>query len=734
MNEPRPDARPESRQRAVRTMPTRRRRSGRRFPFGIVIGLALFAAVLQGSGTLDLGIPLGPLDSSRPAGSGLSLPAISALPTPRMPAAVRRAVGAVDPTADEAPTPEPAPVQQAGFESVAARQVEPAAGQAGAAAPDPLTPPLPLSGDPLNELLPALSVRTDGYRSEVERAWFSGGSDLANRTLNARTRALQLGATNYEGASRALLAPSAGGVRLKRALLAVQMAPDLPLARMQLATAYFDDGKYVRASKEMIAGVMAIPRNLEATLWLASSLLAMFAAVLTIGSLAFIVWVGVSVFRHAAHDVGDLVSREMPGFARAALLASLLLVPVALGEAFMGLIVGLFLLGFLYCEAGYRRALTLAAVLLLLGLYPVTRLAGLALTTLDSDPVAAAADSVVRSMASDSDIASLVRAAEQDDWLAEAALALHERRSGDPAVAMARYQRLLERTPTDPVVLAVLSNMHFERGENERSIQLDERAAALVRSATLLFNLSQVYARSFRMDEFEGAMAQAQAVDPEVVADLSRTAAPDFVADLAFPSAPIRDRMIENAGGERFVDPVSRALMPGRLGNSWMATAGGFVLAALLGGFLRGRWEHSSSCDRCGRRICNRCDGTVWNSQICDGCHHLFHRPETTDPSMRMARLSELRQRETRIGRIAVAASLIVPGVGGMLAKRPDLSFLGLLLFGWAVLLLLWRDGIVVDPLAVGAAGPLVFAVAGGFAVLAYALVVFVSLLIRRSL
>ena len=99
-----------------------------------------------------------------------------------------------------------------------------------------------------------------------------------------------------------------------------------------------------------------------------------------------------------------------------------------------------------------------------------------------------------------------------------------------------------------------------------------------------------------------------------------------------------------------------------------------------------------------------------------------------------MGRLSELRERETRSGRIAVAASLIVPGVGGMLAKRPDLSFLGLLLFGWAVLLLLWRDGIVVDPLAVGAAGPLVFAVAGGFAVLAYALVVFVSLLIRRSL
>lgn len=581
---------------------------------------------------------------------------------------------------------------------------------------------------------PPLTQRTDGFRSEVERVWFSSGTDPSTRALATRTQSLQLGATNYEGAARALLAGEKPvGTGLERAVLAVRLAPDLPFARMKLAAAYLDEGEFGSAAQEAIEAVRAIPKNLEATLWLAGSLLAMFAAVLIGGSLVFIVWVGTSAFPHAVHDVGDLVSNEMPDFARAALLASLLLVPVLLGEAFMGLVLGLFLLGLVYSPPGCRRALTLAAILLLVGLYPMTRLAGVALTALDSDPVAGAADAVVRSMTSPADLDVLLRA-EKSDSLAAYALALHERRSGDPAVARVRYEGLRKEAPIDPILLANLSNMHFERGENELAIRLAERAATQVRSATLLFNLSQVYARSFQMDEFEGAMAQAQAVDPEVVAGLSRSAAPDFVADLEFPQAPIRERLIENASGERFLQPVSRALMPGRLGESWKHTAGGFFAVAVLGFLLRGRWEHSSTCGRCGRRICNRCDGSVWNNQICDGCHHLFHRPETTDPAMRMARLSELRSREALLSKLAVAASTLVPGVGGLLAKRADLSFLGLLFFAWAGVLFFGRDGIVVDPLAVGAAGPLLFLIAGGLAALGYVTTVGIGLLIRRSL
>lgn len=733
---PRRAKRPETREHR----PTRRRKSGIRIPFGSLLGLAACAVLLQWSGVLDLGLPIGFGPDRAPTPIGGRRPASVADAQTELRDMVSSAARLVDAGGGSPEPPEPSSSsrpEDAGDTGLSAH--DPSAGDPEAstaqavAGPDAAAGAAPASaGEPPGEATVS-GARSDGYRSEVERAWFTAGGDLADRAVHARTRALQLGAVNYEAASRALVAPATEGQDLERIELAARLSPDLPLARMELGAAYFEDGQYLYALREVVAGVAAIPRNLEATAWLAASLLAMFAVVLTIGSLVFIVWVGISVFRHAAHDVGDLVSRQMPEFARAALLGCLLLVPVLMGEALMGVVAALFLLGFSYCEAGYRRALALAAVLLMLGAYPVTRLAGMALTALDSDPVAAAAHAVVRSTSSSADL-EILRAAADDDWLAEVALALHERRAGDSDAARARYEQLLERFPTDPVVLATLSNMYFERGENERAIELGQRAAAVAPSATLLFNLSQVYARSFRMEEFESAMAQAQHLDAGVVAELSRAKAPDFVADPGFPVEPLRDRMIQAAGGDRFVDPVSRLLMPGRIGHGWKNTAATFAAAALLGLVLGGRWEHASTCQRCGRRICGRCDGTVWNSRICDGCHHLFHRPESTDPAMRMARLSALRAREGRIARLATAASVLLPGVGGLLARRPDLSFLGLFFFVWAVLLLLWHDGVVVDPLAVGAAGPLLFVTGAGVAVLAYLLVVTLGLVIRRKL
>ena len=101
---------------------------------------------------------------------------------------------------------------------------------------------------------------------------------------------------------------------------------------------------------------------------------------------------------------------------------------------------------------------------------------------------------------------------------------------------------------------------------------------------------------------------------------------------------------------------------------------------------------------------------------------------------MRTLRLAQLRAREVRLGRLAVVGSMLLPGVGGLLVKRADLSLLGLFFFAWASVLWLWRDGIVADPLAIGAAGPLVFAVAAGIAVLGYGTVVGVGLMIRRRL
>ncbi len=357
-------------------------------------------------------------------------------------------------------------------------------------------------------------------------------------------------------------------------------------------------------------------------------------------------------------------------------------------------------------------------------------IAGFALTALDSDPVSAAMHEITQDGESSVGLETLV-AAEQDDWLAQYALALRERRAGNAAVALERYRQLLEIRPQDPVILSTLANIHFEEGQNDRSIELSERAVGLTRSATLLFNLSQAYARSFRMSEFEAAMARAQEVDAARVAALSGMTEPDFVADLPFGVAPLLNRIIRRAERDVFGDPIARMIMPGLLGRSWIATSAGFGLAAFFALLVGGRWHHSSTCTRCGRRICRRCQGKIWNKELCEGCHHLFERPETTDTKLRMARLAQLRRREVRVARWATAASVLVPGAGGFLARRPGLGFLGLFFFAWGAVLLIGRDGVVPDPLAVGAVAPLAFSVAGGLVAIGYALVVTAGLRIR---
>ncbi|MCP5040979.1 MAG: hypothetical protein GY944_08100, partial [bacterium] len=223
-------------------------------------------------------------------------------------------------------------------------------------------------------------------------------------------------------------------------------------------------------------------------------------------------------------------------------------------------------------------------------------------------------------------------------------------------------------------------------------------------------------------------------LDAETVAELSRIGDSDFVADLGFPIAALRSRLLAAAKEQGASQVAIEWLMPGWLGGHWTRIAGGFGLMALLGGIVSSRFERASSCTRCGKRICARCDGAVWNADTCDACHHLFHRPETTDPVLRMKRLYELQARDSRVGRLAVLVSILVPGAAGLLARRPDLGFLGILSCGFAFVFFAWSGGVVPDPLAVGTAGTLAFLMAGGVAVLVYMMVVAAGLVMRRNL
>lgn len=569
----------------------------------------------------------------------------------------------------------------------------------------------------------------------IEAAWFEAHDDLGERVWATRRASFAHGIWNLDGAARALLATP--GVPLERAEAAVALAPDLPAAHMAWARARWLEGESpVSALRTAGGALLAFARHPEGALWLGGSVLLLLAMGLAYGGLLSIGVASLFALPHAAHDLADLVSRRMPAFGRAALLATLLIVPVVLGEGVLGLVLGLFAVTAIYGARRQRVALFVAGSAVLCGAFPVAELAGRALGALPQDPVARAALATSRGLVTPADVARL-EAAPASDLLARQGLARLARRAGRLGEADALYQSLVAQRPEDPVVLTNAANVRLHLGHMESAFDLYRRALEADDSAVVLFNLSQAYGRAFQVDDLTQALALAQAQNGDLVADLTRlqgTQPEGFVVDLPLATRDLVPRALRRADGNAFAAEFRSTWAPGRLGASWQLVGGILVGTLLLGGLLGKLFRASRWCTRCGRRVCPRCHASASRGALCTPCNRLFYQPELTDRSLRLARIDALRERSERLDKLASGASVVIPGIAGVLARRPLLGFWGALWFVIGAGALLSRDGLVPDPLVAGDAGPLALAVVATLAGAAYAISVGAALAARRRL
>ncbi len=545
-----------------------------------------------------------------------------------------------------------------------------------------------------------------------------GDGSLQERIEATRFRALSLGSGSIDTAGRWLLSQKALGTAEERVRGAVRLAPDLPLVHAVAAWTFAEAGEPKRALASFGAALLAVPRHLEASLWLEGTLLAIATVALAVGSLFFLLVASMQRASDAAHDLGDALWPSMPAFSRAALLATIFFVPFVLGEGWALAACVLFAIAIAYGDSRMRVASVLAALLLLIAVHPLAERTGRALVALGSDPVARAVHAIAAGNESAEDRTLVANAAEAD-LLAARAGALGARRKGDLAEAARRYAFLLERRPHDPIALTNLGNLHYYENRTEEAIDFYERALATGPSAEILFNLSQAHARRFEVVAFDRALAQAQALDPAVIAELSRFGNQGFVIDLPIPKAEIRGRFLAAAEGDEFALAFRQRIAPGLLGRNLYASLLGFVGFGVLGALARVRLGPSSRCGRCGRRICVRCDESVWNGSVCDGCRQLAGRPEGVAVDQRRDRLFELEKRAGRLPRRLRFASGWIPGLAGLGVGRPDRALLACVCFAGAVASLYWVRGVVPDPMVMGPAGP---AALGLLAVVAFAI------------
>ena len=570
----------------------------------------------------------------------------------------------------------------------------------------------------------------------IEQAWFTPAATLHGRITATRRAALEVGVWNYDAGALGVL--RGGGVDaapVERARAAVRLAPDLPLARMELAEAiWLHEEAPMSALRAVGDAMLAATRHTQASLWFAGSGLTVLAMALVLGGLLSIGLAAAFAAPHAAHDLGDLVSRAMPPFARAAFLGSLLLVPLWLGEGWLGLALVGMGLGMIYGKPAGRVALVLAACVVLAGLYPGARMAGTVLTAFASDPVAESAYAVAGGSPLRTHRDRLAPAA-SDDPLAEEAMARWARRAGNLGVADARYQALLAAAPDDYVVANNAANVRLALGHLETALDLYREAIEYRESPVILYNLAQAYGRAFQVEDLAVTLQRAQQLDSPLLAELTELQGTDpegFVVDLPLTVDLMWRRLQASSGGETVAAELRAPLAPGRLGRDPLLAVVVFALVAAFSCGLGTRFHRSGWCPRCGRRLCTRCEEEPVRGAMCGACTRLFYQPETTDRLLRQERVAALRAREKKLERVSWLASLAIPGAAGLLADQPLRSLVASLAFALAVMAVVWRTGVTPDPLVAGTAGPVFFGCIAAISGLVYGALLALTLATRR--
>jgi tetratricopeptide (TPR) repeat protein len=596
--------------------------------------------------------------------------------------------------------------------ALAARAEDVAPIPAAPAAAGPSAAPSPVVSAPAP---PALAI------DRLDRAWSAPAANLAERSERTRDVADEIGVGSLDPLARAVLWNAADpGSPLERARAAAVLAPNLPLAQGALARAAWQHGDHLEAVQSAVAAVRALGASLDGWLWLSVTGWLLAAIALAGGALVFLAARGIAAARFVAHDLGDAIAPSMPSFSRAALVAALVLAPAAFGEGLLGLGTGLVALGCVGASREQRVAVALAALALAAAAHPVARLAGRSIAALGAAPTVEASWAAESGFLDVPDALRLARAATADeqsgpgDPLALSALAEWKRRSGDLATADAYYTQLLASDDTDVTVLSNAATLKIALGDPDAAIELYRRAIAVAPSALLWFNLAQAHGAAIDVEQHDRAIAAAQAIDPDVVSDLTKRLASARGPYAA--ASPLAMQVVRAKLADHEVDgdalPLRGVLAPGRLGGSLPLTLAAFALAAALGVGFGARFEPSVGCLDCGAHLCRRCGTAPRGDGRCEACQ---------------GRRFEARGAWDRNGgrspgeRALGLVRRLLPGLVGGRGRGALGGFAVALALSGALVFGLGHAAVLPDPGSVGAAGPIAFGAAAAACAATYA-------------
>jgi hypothetical protein len=213
------------------------------------------------------------------------------------------------------------------------------------------------------------------------------------------------------------------------------------------------------------------------------------------------------------------------------------------------------------------------------------------------------------------------------------------------------------------------------------------------------YNLSLVFAETFRTVEAAQTLQAARALDPREVQRFQETPNLVKVVSQDFTVADAREKI-------ELLEPDSRNrrilghFRTSQSRNGLVPIIPAIVLALVAAFFLDRYREsgrgYSTECQKCGRIFCRYCRAAGESDLLCSQCVHVYMRKDGVAIETKLQKLKEVKRRKFWEEKSRIVLNVFLPGSAAFFASHVGIAVASLSLFTLGLLAAFERDSLAV--------------------------------------
>ncbi|MCC6128303.1 MAG: tetratricopeptide repeat protein [Acidobacteria bacterium] len=488
---------------------------------------------------------------------------------------------------------------------------------------------------------------------------------------------------------------------------AVTLDPDLPEARWIELTLSYKTKSWGQLPGKYVAAVRATLRDEESKKVFFTRLALVGAVSAAAIGLILILLVGLTYFRRYLHDVSETTGRFVSGPAQMVLTAAITVAPFLLALDVIWYLLILFAVTFGYATRK-QRILSGAGVALMLPLFPVMDRTSYELSIMTS-PVLRGAQALAEARY-DQRVLDDLEATKNvlpDDVDIRFLLGRLYQSLGQNDRAVAEYSIGIQTSKAEVRCLVNRGGIRYTDGDfgsaQEDFLEALKRDG---RNVAARYNLSLVYAETFRTVEAAESLKEARALDLSAVEAFQSRPGLVKIGLLDYSMEEARKKVValERDSRSRRLPGHYRSHEQTVFPNMGILFGLLLVIPAGIGlDRLRSKGRgYSQECQKCNRTFCRLCKPPGEGALLCSQCVHVYLKKDGVSIETKMQKADDVRHRLQRRERFHLLLNILLPGSAAFLHDRPVWAAISLGLFvsgvvaivGWGHWIVSLRPGL----------------------------------------